>query len=355
MASPEELFDLLARLVGTINEKDLIDDPELTAMVSQLVQVLSPKAPSLPSDLIEKLTAIENRIERFKTAADLIEASDPVRLKQLAESMKQTGLLKNEAGGRSDAAAVTPVEDLMKEHSSLRRLMAVYRKCLDRRDPDLGILKESARIIKSMVHDFHEKMEEEFIFPALKKRRILVDLVDVLDSQHRLVRPLTDTIIESDDSSKVLSAVSDFLDIYTAHGTREDTELFPVWRRTMSAGEYAMVGEKFRFREREQFGDSGFEFLMAEIAGLEKRIGVHMVEVRPSEDERKRFFDAGLITFSEQVEDGVKCSNCKHVDSKRSFCNHPRNLFSLKDKADRMCCDFYGSSGSVHHGEKDAA
>ena len=97
MSPQEELLDLLARLVGVLKPEDIADDPQITGMLGQLIQILVPKAPDLPLDILDKLSAIDNRIERFKTAADLIQASNPEKLKQLADSMRQAGLLKAES------------------------------------------------------------------------------------------------------------------------------------------------------------------------------------------------------------------------------------------------------------------
>lgn len=96
MTPDQELLDLLARLVGVLDANLLADDAELTAMVGQLVQVLEPRVPLLPSHILLTLAAIDNKIDRFKTAVELVEARDPAKLKQLADSLKEAGLLKND-------------------------------------------------------------------------------------------------------------------------------------------------------------------------------------------------------------------------------------------------------------------
>lgn len=96
MTSQDELVDLLARLVGVLTDEDLADDPELSGLVAQLVEILNPKAAPLPMNMLEKLAGIENRMERFKLAAEMIGAHDPEKLKQLADSLRGAGLLKGE-------------------------------------------------------------------------------------------------------------------------------------------------------------------------------------------------------------------------------------------------------------------
>src|SRR5438046_10208740 len=79
---------------------------------------------------------------------------------------------------------VGPPEDLMREHGVLKRVLLIYGEALRRLDakqdfpPDA--LADAARIIRSFVEDYHEKLEEDFLFPRFEKANKLVDLVNVL-------------------------------------------------------------------------------------------------------------------------------------------------------------------------------
>ena len=83
---------------------------------------------------------------------------------------------------------VGPPEDLMREHGVLKRVLLIYGEALRRLDakqdfpPDA--LADAARIIRSFVEDYHEKLEENFLFPRFEKANQLVDLVKVLRIQH---------------------------------------------------------------------------------------------------------------------------------------------------------------------------
>src|SRR5882724_11701625 len=91
---------------------------------------------------------------------------------------------------------VSPPEDLMREHGVLKRILLVYGEALRRMDANEDLppkpLAESAKIIREFVEDYHEKLEENFLFPRFKKANKLVDLVDVLLQQHQGGRRLTD-------------------------------------------------------------------------------------------------------------------------------------------------------------------
>jgi len=83
---------------------------------------------------------------------------------------------------------VTPTEDLMREHGLLKRILLIY----DEVDARIAQQKEfppdavtnSAKIIRSFIEQYHEKLEEDYLFPRFRKHNLLVDLVNVLQQQH---------------------------------------------------------------------------------------------------------------------------------------------------------------------------
>ena len=79
---------------------------------------------------------------------------------------------------------VSPPEDLMREHGVLKRILLVYGEALRRMEAKEDLppepIAESAKIIHDFVEDYHEKLEENFLFPRFKKAGKLTDLVDVL-------------------------------------------------------------------------------------------------------------------------------------------------------------------------------
>src|SRR5207237_5282211 len=131
-------------------------------------------------------------------------------------------------------------EDLMREHGVLKRILLVYGEALRRMDakedlPPEPIL-ESAKIIRSFVEDYHEQLEEKFLFPRFKKAGKLTDLVDVLLQQHQGGRRLTDRTMQlatrqalkdAGDRAKLADTLRRFVRMYEPHEAREDTVLFP--------------------------------------------------------------------------------------------------------------------------------
>ena len=82
---------------------------------------------------------------------------------------------------------VTPPEDLMREHGVLDRVLLIYEAALRRfsanEDFDPAVLTDSAHIVRDFIEDYHEKSEEEHVFPHFKKAGIMTGLVDTLLDQ----------------------------------------------------------------------------------------------------------------------------------------------------------------------------
>src|SRR5437588_2223344 len=98
------------------------------------------------------------------------------------------------------AEDVSPPEDLMREHGVLKRVMLVYDEIIRRwdakQDAPPEALAAAAGIIRHFVEDYHEKLEEDYLFPRFEKAHKLVDLVKVLRDQHEAGRRVTDVVLQ---------------------------------------------------------------------------------------------------------------------------------------------------------------
>jgi hemerythrin-like domain-containing protein len=197
---------------------------------------------------------------------------------------------KQKGGGEAhEEEEVSPAEDLMREHGVLTRVLLIYdeaAKQLDAGARDLSPepLKQSAALVRSFVEDYHEKLEESYLFPRFKKANTLVELVDTLQAQHNAGRRVTDMIIRlatqtafKDDAErrKLIEALRQFIRMYLPHEAREDTVLFPAFRKLVSGSEYDALGEEFEKKEHELFGEGGFQAIVEKVAGIEKQLGIY--------------------------------------------------------------------------------
>jgi hemerythrin-like domain-containing protein len=182
---------------------------------------------------------------------------------------------------------VSPPEDLMQEHGLLNRVLQIYDDCrmklLNKKDFDKKALFDSAFIIRSFVEDYHEKQEENYLFPRFEKANQLTDLVRTLREQHKAGRIITDGILQlakiktflDTDTTKMIGLLHNFNRMYRPHESREDTVLFPAFRKIVSRHEYDALGEEFEKNEHELFGESGFEGMVEKVASIEKSLGIY--------------------------------------------------------------------------------
>lgn len=182
---------------------------------------------------------------------------------------------------------ISPAEDLMREHGVLNRILLIYdehlRRLRARQKFDGSVLASAADIVRRFVEDYHEKLEETFLFPRFRKAGRLVSLVDTLQKQHAAGRELTAQIRELaalatlkyvSDSDKLADALQAFLRMYRPHEAREDTVLFPAFRSIVSSNEYDSLGEDFERKEEDTFGKDGYFKVVDQVAELEKRVGL---------------------------------------------------------------------------------
>jgi len=191
---------------------------------------------------------------------------------------------------------VSPPEDLMQEHGLLNRILLIYDTCkihlVNKENFSKQVLLNSALIIRTFVEDYHEKQEENYIFPRFQKAHQQMDLVQILLQQHNAGRRITDQIMQlckfqtatETENQKLIQLLSDFNTMYRPHESREDTILFPAFRKIISKHEYDSLGEEFESNEKKLFGEDGFETMVNKVSDLEKSLGIYdLAQFTPKE------------------------------------------------------------------------
>ena len=192
---------------------------------------------------------------------------------------------------RREEEEVTPAEDLMREHGVLNRILLVYEESIRRLEAGVELPPDAVRgaagIVRRFVEDYHEKLEEEHLFPRFLKAATLADLVEVLRAQHEAGRHLTADILglataaatttagDARTRQTLVSRLRSFVRMYRPHEAREDTVLFPALHRLIPEREYRGLGDRFERREHELFGERGFEGVVDEVAAIEKSLGIY--------------------------------------------------------------------------------
>jgi hemerythrin-like domain-containing protein len=181
---------------------------------------------------------------------------------------------------------VSTNEDLMREHGILKRVLLAYDEVIRRIHSDeefsAQAVVDGATIIRKFIEDYHEKLEENYLFPRFRKAGRLTDLVDTLYAQHQAGRRVTDRVFAKatslktpDDHNRLAADLTAFNRMYAPHEAREDTVLVPELHKIVSKHEYDSLGEQFEKIERETFGGDGFDIYVDKVASLEKELGIY--------------------------------------------------------------------------------
>jgi len=181
-------------------------------------------------------------------------------------------------------------EDLMREHGLLNRVLLIYEELIKRVDDTdfpVATLNGAVSIIKNFIEDYHERLEEDYLFPLFEKNKKELRLVKTLKNQHIKGRELTAKLkgilianksLTTKDKKTIKTLLQKFIIMYRPHEAREDTVLFPQIRSLMSEQEFKELSEKFEDLEHELFGEHGFETMLEKIARMEKDLGIYQLE-----------------------------------------------------------------------------
>ena len=215
---------------------------------------------------------------------------------------------------RREAAAATetkteadepnsPPEDLMLGHAVQERLLGIYEELADRlrtpqdqRAPDL--LRQAASLVRKLYEDFHQRLEEEYIFPQFENHAQLGPLVKALKAQHAAGRQVTDSILQALGAAggsagggvappvpaarvPLAQACRATIRLHRPHMAREATELFQALYDVLPSAALDHMAEKFEKKQDAVLGDEGFKEPLAQIAGIEKELALYELRVQP--------------------------------------------------------------------------
>ena len=188
-----------------------------------------------------------------------------------------------------------PDDDLMREHGVLKRVLLCYRAMTSQVQAGHPLtaahVQDAALIIHDFIEGFHEGLEEGYVFPRLRSagpiNSTVTSTVSTLLVQHARGRVITQYLLaqaapvktgpggtlSADTSARVSGAMQAFVRMYEPHEAREDTVVFPAFRRIVPARELADLGQHFAGLEQQQFGRDEFTAMVARITAIEQALG----------------------------------------------------------------------------------
>ncbi|MGE5295739.1 MAG: hemerythrin domain-containing protein [Solirubrobacterales bacterium] len=187
---------------------------------------------------------------------------------------------------------VTPAEDLMFEHGVLERLLLIYAETIRRIESGgqfpVKLLSDTAGLFRRFGEDYHEKLEEQHIFPVLEKKNQHAELARELKTQHDAGRKITTSLIEMTKGGtlaqpqQAAQALASFYRMYIPHISRENSVAFRAFHEIVPQEQYQDLGEQFEAKERELFGEDGFQRVVEQVTVIEKDLGIdNIAKVTP--------------------------------------------------------------------------
>src|SRR5437879_8848568 len=148
---------------------------------------------------------------------------------------------------------------------------------------DPAALHRTAELFRTFGEDYHERMlEEQHIFPVVRKQGgELQKYADILIAQHNRGREITDYVLAVTNGPKISAANAEplakvfdsFVLMYANHAAREDTVVFPAWKKNFSNKQLDEISDQFEEIEHKMFGKDGFEDAEKKIADVEIALG----------------------------------------------------------------------------------
>lgn len=192
------------------------------------------------------------------------------------------------SGAEADAAtqhspSVGAIETLMRGHGILMRAVIIYDVVRERiskhQETEPALILKTTAVIHTYLHDFHEKMEESYIFKPMEKAHIEFASIQELKIQHGTGYELITRITNLAKSGKIGADLSGDLDSFTRmyryHAAWEDTVVFPAFDAMERRSELAELAVTFESEEKTILGHAGFETFVNDIAGVEKQLGIY--------------------------------------------------------------------------------
>jgi hemerythrin-like domain-containing protein len=187
---------------------------------------------------------------------------------------------------KATEGGITATERLMRDSGVLLRILAIYeaggRRLGGGEDIEPAIFTAAAETMRDFVHAYHEKQEDEQIFPHFKKAGRMVQLVEVMMAQHASGQKLTLQILDlaprsgtKAERQSMIDAMQASIVLYRPHVARALTDVLPTLRTLVTPNEFDELSAALEKDETEKLGKDGFGKMAKRVEALEKRIGIN--------------------------------------------------------------------------------
>lgn len=178
---------------------------------------------------------------------------------------------------------VGAIETIMRGHGLLLRTIIIYDLIGERlakgEKADPSLILKTTEVIHTYLQNFHENMEERYIFKPMEDANSNTASIQELKIQHGTAYELTRRVTDLAKTGKLNSELQGYLvafgKMYRYHSAWEDTVIFPAFDLLMSRKDLADLGRVLEQEEKKILGTSGFESFVKDIAAVERQLGIY--------------------------------------------------------------------------------
>ena len=145
----------------------------------------------------------------------------------------------------------------------------------------MPLLRRAAQLVHSFIENYHERIEELYLFPVFKQHGVEVDLIRELENEHESGRALTQGLLKklitpNPDIQELSTALAKYVDFYERHSAEEDTIIFPQFSKLVPLDVFEHLGELMEKSEDRIFGQDGLEHILMEVASIENALQLNI-------------------------------------------------------------------------------
>ena len=201
-------------------------------------------------------------------------------------------MITNTTENNEKKIEISPTEDLMREHGVLHRILLIYNDALkylkgqkvNNQVNIYFIIYNTASIAHQFIEDYHQKLEEQYVFPKLSQNPKYSGLINTLLNQHNAAHNLTKNILYFSSTKNIcyfeniiqlIRLLQLYINMYEPHSAREDTVVFPAFHELVTPEEFKELGDRFEEIEEQKFGKNGFQHIVNEVTKIEKVLDIY--------------------------------------------------------------------------------
>ncbi|MFL0198677.1 hemerythrin domain-containing protein [Clostridium sp. WILCCON 0269] len=201
-------------------------------------------------------------------------------------------MISNTVENEDNKIKISPTEDLMREHGVLHRILLIYKDTLKYLKGQkitykvniYSVIYDAAIISQQFIENYHQKLEEKYVFPKFSKNLKYSILINTLLSQHSAAQKLTNNILyylsakdvcSYENKLQLIRLLSLYINMYEPHSAREDTVVFPAFHELVNLEEFKKLGDRFEEIEEQKFGKNGFKHIVNKIAKIENVLSIY--------------------------------------------------------------------------------